>query len=183
VDVTKFHGAHAGILAGRFSAFATRLLVVSRLEKEKNIRLAIDAFAKAAPHTACLIILGEGRERRLLEKRAASLGVAGRVFFEGATDPLPYYAVADLLLVPSLYEGYGLVIVEALSAGKPVLATDVGVAREAGAIVAEIGGFTEALAAWFENGPRIGVLEQYPYRSFEEYVQAYGADISDTARI
>ncbi len=180
VDVAKFHGAHAGILAGRFAAFSTRLLVVARLEKEKNIGLAIDAFAKAAPHDSCLIIVDDGRERRKLEKHAARLGMAGRVFFEGKTDPLPYYAVADLLLVPSLYEGYGLVIIEALAAGKPVLATDVGVAREAGALVAETGNFTEALAAWFENGPRVGVLQQYPYQSFDEYVAKYTTDIANT---
>lgn len=180
VDVARFHSAHAGILAGRFAAFSTRLLVVARLEKEKNIGLAIDAFAKAAPHDSCLIIVGDGGERRKLSMGVARLGMAGRVFFEGESNPLPYYAVADLLLVPSLYEGYGLVIIEALAAGKPVLSTDVGVAREAGALVAETRHFTEALAAWFENGPRIGVLQQYPYQTFDEYVAKYTTDIANT---
>lgn len=181
VDIARFRGAHAGILAGRFARFATRLLIVARLEREKNVTLALESFAKAAPPDACLIIVGDGRERRALEKRASPPGVASRVFFEGNTNPLPYYAVADLLLVPSRYEGYGLVIIEALAAGKPVLSTDVGIAREAGAIVTDAAHFAESLKAWLENGPREGQLQHYPYRSFEEYVQIYCNDVISTA--
>lgn len=180
VDVAKFRSAHAGILAGRFAHFATRLLIVTRLEKEKNVSLAIESFAQCAPHDACLIIVGEGREKKRLEKLASSLGVASRVSFEGRTDPLPYYAFADLVLVPSRYEGYGLVIVEALAAGKPVLATDVGIAREAGAIVSDAAHFAAALKDWFDSGPRTATLYGYPYQSFDEYVAAYAADITAT---
>lgn len=181
-DIAKFQSAHAGILAGRFSKFKARLLVVARLEKEKNVMLAIDSFAKVAPHDVCLIIVGDGRERRALEKRAAQLGLSVRIFFEGKTDPLPYYAAADLLLVPSLYEGYGNVIIEALAAGKPVLATDVGIALDAGAYVTDPEHFADALKEWLEKGDRVGVLKQYPYQSFEEYVQKYTDDIKQTAR-
>lgn len=181
-DVEKFRGAHAGILAGRFSKFQKRLLVVARLEKEKNVILALESFAKVADHTACLIIVGDGSERSHLERRAARLGIASRVFFEGNTNPLPYYAAADLLLVPSLYEGYGLVIIEALAAGKPVLSTDVGIAREAGAIVTDAAHFEGALKAWLERGPRVGELQHYAYRSFEEYVEKYAEDIKKTAQ-
>ena len=187
LQATAEHKVHAsngaGILAGRFSKFKTRLLVVARLEKEKNVLLAIDSFAKVAPLDTCLIIVGDGRERRALEKRAAHLGLSGRIFFEGKTDPLPYYAVADLLLVPSLYEGYGNVIIEALAAGKPVLATDVGIALDAGAYVTEPEHFADALKEWLEKGDRVGVLKQYPYQSFDEYVQAYTDDIKKTARL
>ena len=180
VDITKFRSAHAGILAGRFQSFNTKLLVVARLEKEKNVMLALKSFAAVAPADACLIILGDGREKKRLEDHATMLGVASRVFFEGTTDPLPYYALADLILVPSQFEGYGLVIIEALAAGKPVIATDVGIAREAGAIVTDSAHFAESLTQWFENGSRIGQLQNYPYRSFEEYVESYAADIKAT---
>ena len=105
----------------------------------------------------------------------------GGVFFEGKQDPAAYYALADLILVSSHYEGYGLVVVEALAAGKPVLSTDVGVAREAGAIIASSREFSQALARWFEGGPREGVLSNYPYRHFEEYAHAYCADIAEAA--
>ena len=130
VDRETYMHAQAGHLIQKFTHFRKKLLVVARLEKEKNVSLAIESFAQVAPKDACLIIVGDGSERKTLEKRASK-----NVFFEGQQTALPYYALADLVLVPSLYEGYGRTIVEALAAGKPVLATDVGVAREAGAMI------------------------------------------------
>jgi len=176
VDIEHFKKARSGAIAGRFSKFSKRLLVVARLEKEKDVALAIDALAKT-PQDVCLIIVGEGSQKKKLEKKAGTLGLAGRVFFEGATDPWPYYALADLILVPSKFEGYGLVIVEALAAEKPVLATDVGVAREAGAIITSSENFADALVGWIENGQQIGVLLGYPYQSFDEYADSYAADL------
>jgi len=166
-----------GELATKFERYKTKLLVVARLEKEKNVRLALASFAQAAPQDACLIVVGDGREREQLALFAQELKISGRVFLEGERDARAYYAVADLVLVPSRYEGYGLVIVEALAAGKPVLATDVGVAREAGAIVSAPGQFAQSLKDWFERGPRTGELKNYPYRGFDDYVQAYCDDI------
>jgi glycosyltransferase involved in cell wall biosynthesis len=177
VDIDRFRGAHAGVLAGRFLKFSTRFLVVARLEAEKNVALALKAFAAVAPHDACLIVLGDGSEREMLKKDAVTLGVAPRVFFEGVSDPASYYAVADLILVTSRYEGYGRVIIEALAARKPVLATDVGCARKSGAIVVSEDQFTSALRAWCIDGPREAQLEGYPYRSSDEYVSAYVEDL------
>ena len=178
VDIQKFRNpAQDQNLAARFATFKTKLLFVGRLEAEKNPSLALEVFASSAPADTCLIVVGTGNERALLEKTAHRLGVEERVFFEGETDSAPYYAVADLLLMTSDYEGYGLVIVEALAAGKPVLSTDVGVAREAGAIVAPAEEFDCALNEWFRSGPREGHLAGYPYANFDEYVAAYCADI------
>lgn len=179
VDTEKFRTASPGpMLADRFGKFSHRLLILARLEPEKGADLALESFAAAAPGTACLIIVGDGSERTPLTARAQKLGVASRVFFEGARDPAPYVALADLVLVPSAYEGYGLVIIEALSAGKPVLATDVGIARDAGAIVSSPEEYVHALAHWFGGGERVGTLKDYPYASFDEYVDAYCADIA-----
>ena len=179
VDVERLHAAHADpALSSRFITYGWRILVVSRLEPEKNIELAIRAFAEAASDGACLIVVGEGSERKRLESLARELKITGHVFFEGEQDSVPYYQLADLVLVPSRYEGYGLVIVEALAAGKPVLSTDVGVAREAGAIVAAPERFSAAFAQWFRNGPRAGVLANYPYKNFAEYVRVYCDDIA-----
>lgn len=184
VDTARFaHAVPDPTLAARFAAFSKKLLVVSRLEREKHVGLALEAFASAAPSGSCLIVVGAGSEGAALRSLAASLGVAGRVFFEGTQNPASYYALADLVLVPSEYEGYGLVVVEALAAGRPVLSTDVGIAREAGAIVAEPERFTESLRQWFRSGPREGVLAAYPYRDFSEYVRAYCADIVARARV
>ena len=173
-------GGHPA-LTSRFHGFEKRVVVVSRLEKEKDVALAIRSFQEVSPLGSCLIIVGEGSERRSLETLARDLRVETRVFFEGEQDAANYYALADLVLVPSRYEGYGLVIIEALAAGKPVISTDVGVAREAGAIIASSREFSQALARWFEGGPREGVLSNYPYRHFEEYAHAYCADIAEAA--
>jgi len=181
VDIEKFKSASAlADLVQKFAGYKTRLLVVSRLEQEKNVALAVTAFAKAAPKDACLIIVGDGRQHAALKRQAQDLGVMARVFFEGRQDAAPYYALADLVLVPSVYEGYGLVIIEALAAGKPVLSTDVGIAREAGAIVVTPEQFENALKGWFESGPHTGALIKYPYESFEAYVKAYGEDVAAT---
>jgi glycosyltransferase involved in cell wall biosynthesis len=164
-------------LADRFARFSTKLLIVSRLEPEKNVALAISAFARSAPQSACLIIVGSGGERVALERVARSSGASDRVFFEGEKDAGPYYKIADLVLVPSRYEGYGMVIVEALAAGKPVLSTDVGIARDAGAIVASTGKFADALAEWFTNGPREGRLRLATYVDSVAYAEALKNDI------
>ncbi len=108
--------------------------------------------------------------------------MADHVFFEGQKDASAYYGIADLVLVTSKYEGYGLVIAEALASGKPVLSTDVGAARELGAILAASEKFGEALAEWFKSGPRTAVLQNYPYKNFDEYVRAYCDDIRSCAK-
>ena len=181
VDVERFRQVLGDpALSERFSRFKTKLLVVARLEPEKNITLAVCAFAHYAPQDSCLIILGTGSQRHTLEALACKSNVVDRIFFEGGNTPAPYYRLADLVLFPSYYDGYGMVIVEALAAGKPVLSTDVGIAREAGAIIASEETFGEALAEWFTNGPRIGVLKSYPYRDSDEYIKAYCKDIIAT---
>jgi len=182
VDTARFRTAAVPPeLTARFGGFKTKLLVVSRLEAEKNVRLAIRSLAEATDPDTCLIIVGSGREERRLHEKAARCGVPTRVFFEGEKDPAEYYKLSDLVLVPSRYEGYGLVIIEALAAGTPVLSTDVGVARESGAIVAKEEEFAAALADWMKGGERQGRLEKYPYASFDEYVAAYSADITACA--
>src|SRR3989338_2926174 len=181
VDVEKYRDSQLEPrLAAREHLFQTKLLVVARLEREKNVGLAIHAFAKAALDKSCLIIIGEGREKKALQKMAGDRGVGKWVFFEGQTDPAQYYKLADLLLAPSLYEGYGMVIVEALASGTPVISTDVGIAREAGAIIAEENDFAKTITKWHESGPHEGKLENYPYKNFEEYVEAYCKDIESS---
>jgi len=168
-------------LSMRFVASSHRVLIVARLEPEKNVALAIHAFAQVAPPDACLIIVGDGSEHGHLVSLVQKLNIKSQVFFEGEKDSLLYYGVADLVLVTSQYEGYGLVIVEALAAGKPVISTDVGVAREMGATVAEPHHFAQALAQWFavkEDHPRGNGIQNYPYKNFEEYAKAYAHDIA-----
>lgn len=145
----------------------TALLVVARDAPEKNISLAIDSFQKVAPENSRLLICSNTN---------TSTGKGRILYVQG--DPTEFYKQADLVIVPSKYEGYGMVIIEALASGVPVLSTDVGIAREAGAIVTTEDHFADALTEWFKNGPRIGELKYHPYRDFEEYVSQYVGDIA-----
>jgi 1,2-diacylglycerol 3-alpha-glucosyltransferase len=107
------------------------VLAVSRIAKEKNLELAIDAIA-CLEH-ARLAIVGDGAHRAALEARAAALGVRDRVHFTGALEPaaLPdLYASADAFVFPSPTETQGLVLAEALAASLPVVAVDVPVNME-----------------------------------------------------
>ncbi len=178
VPIERFANMPVTDLKRPFMAYSHRVLVVSRFESEKNVSLAITAFKEGAPPDACLIILGQGSEYTLLERHVTKLGLDARVFFEGQQDPAPYYKISEILLVSSVYEGYGQVIIEALAAGKPVLATDVGIARDAGAIIATPETFGKTLADWYAGPEHTGVLKNYPYRSVEEYVVMYCDDIA-----
>ncbi len=183
VDLERFRSATVPVsMSQRFLTFPHKVLVVARFEPEKNVLLAIDAFFEGAPKDACLIILGEGSEYTMLERRVTKLGLDARVFFEGYKDPSPYYALADIVLVPSVYEGYGQVIIEALAAHKPVLSTDVGIAKESGAMIAAPEQFGAALKAWYENGPRTAELVNYPYPSLQDYVEKYCDDIASVKK-
>ncbi len=75
-----------------------------------------------------LVLVGSGKNEREYRSLAESKGLAGRVFFAGFVPREhlgPYYAVADLLVLPSRREVWGLVVNEALAAGVPVVVTDV----------------------------------------------------------
>ena len=76
---------------------------------------------------ARLVLVGDGPERARLERAAAELGIAARVRFTGrVADPAPLYAAFDVVAVPSLNEGMGRVIIEAMAADVAVAASAVG---------------------------------------------------------
>ncbi len=80
------------------------------------------------PELACkLIIVGDGPERGRLEAAAESFGLRDRVTFAGQTGNVPlFYAAADLMALPSHSEGSPIVLLEAMAANLPVVATSVG---------------------------------------------------------
>jgi glycosyltransferase involved in cell wall biosynthesis len=107
--------------------------VVSRLEPEKNIALAIKTFGTIVAKfpKAGLIIVGAGSEKSRLESLVKRLGLVKQIVFTGQQDNLTaYYQSADVLLNTSNYEGYGLVLAEARLTDLSVVSTDVGIARE-----------------------------------------------------
>lgn len=103
-----------------------RILYVGQLVAGKGVRVLLEAAARLrVPFT--LTIVGAGRDEQLLRRRAASLA-PGAVRFAGwQTDVAPFFAAADVVVVPSLWnEPFCLVGVEALAAGVPVVAFDRG---------------------------------------------------------
>lgn len=107
----------------------TVLISVGRLAPEKNWDTLIKAFAKVhAEHPeARLVLIGEGSAKQTLETLAAELGIADRVTFTGSIqfDEIPrYLKAADLFAFASITETQGIVTMEAMAAGLPVVAVD-----------------------------------------------------------
>jgi glycosyltransferase involved in cell wall biosynthesis len=103
------------------------ILTVGRLGREKNVELALEGFARLGDPRARFVIVGDGPHREALVERANALGVADRTLFarEFARDALPdAYASADAFAFASRSETQGLVLVEALAAGAPIVAVD-----------------------------------------------------------
>jgi glycosyltransferase involved in cell wall biosynthesis len=105
------------------------VLSVGRLVPEKNQTALLHAFALVAgdyPDTD-LWIAGDGPLRADLEALASTLGLVGRVFLMGERRDVPeLMRSADLLVLSSRVEGFGLVVAEAMASGALVVATDVG---------------------------------------------------------
>ncbi len=97
-----------------------------RLTKQKNFQILISAFKKLTlTQNVRLIILGEGELREDLERQIEILKLDDYVHMFGKTsNPLDFYYYSKSLVVSSLWEGFGNVIVEALSMGCPVISTD-----------------------------------------------------------
>jgi 1,2-diacylglycerol 3-alpha-glucosyltransferase len=121
----------------------TMVLMVGRLAKEKNLELALAAFAALRMPAAKLVIVGDGPEREHLAASAARAGIAQSAHFAGELPraELPdAYGSADVFLFTSRSETQGLVLAEALAAGLPVVAVDAPQTRDvlgdAGSVVA-----------------------------------------------
>jgi len=102
------------------------VLGVGRLEPQKAFDKLLQAFAQLKPRRACrLIIIGEGPDRRKLEELAVALGIAEDVSMPGfQRNPHAFMKKANVFVLSSDFEGFGNVLVEALAAGTPVVATD-----------------------------------------------------------
>lgn len=139
------------------------VLFVGRLQPLKGLDLLFSSFAHLVHHlgprpNARLIVVGgpnrqaplaaDLRQMQRLQRQAVALGILSQVSFVGAVDQaeLPtYYAAADVTVMPSSYESFGLVALESQACGTPVLATRVG-----GLASAVRDGETGVLVPWLQ---------------------------------
>jgi glycosyltransferase involved in cell wall biosynthesis len=102
---------------------------LGRLTEQKGQRMMLQAVASIARQvpSVMLFLAGTGPLREDLESEATRLGIAGRVRFLGLRrDRATLYAAMDIFVLPSRWEGLSLALVEAMGAGRAVVATDVG---------------------------------------------------------
>ncbi len=167
-------------------ADAPMLLAVGRLNVQKDHAGLLEAFATAtAEGDAHLLIAGEGELRSALESQARALGIEGRVQLLGVRSDLRrLFAAADLFVLASRWEGNPLTVMEAMAAGKPVLATAVGCVPElvpagAGWLVApgDVGGLARGIATFLGDQEGARAMGQ---RGLEIAVARF--DVAEMAR-
>jgi glycosyltransferase involved in cell wall biosynthesis len=130
------HGAHddngipPGAIASGMPGQHT-IIAVGRLSKEKayaDLISAMDHLRRLDPQLPVrLIVLGDGPEKPALERAVRSLRLSDRVLLLGhVSDVRPYFRIADALAISSVSEGEPMVLLEAMAADVPVVATSVG---------------------------------------------------------
>ena len=104
----------------------SRVLAVGRLVEKKGFDVLLEALALVPPgqHRIALTIAGDGPMRAALEARARALPAHVTVHFAGWRQQVaPLYAQSDLFVLPSRDEPFGIVVLEAMAAGVPIIAT------------------------------------------------------------
>lgn len=130
-----------------------RIGAIGRLDQQKGFDVLIKAFRTSALAGMELSIYGDGPERAALEKAAAG---DNRIHFHGFADPVEAMAKCDVVAMPSRYEPFGLVALEARAAGRMVLTSGIDGLADQGecgavAIGGDIGAWQEALRALNSN--------------------------------
>jgi glycosyltransferase involved in cell wall biosynthesis len=118
---------NAARAAWKMPADAKVALFCAKLQPWKGPKDLLEAFARANVPNSYLAFAGDGPERINLERRATELGLADRVRFLGFLNQsqLPCaYSAADLFVLPSLFEPFGMVVNEAMLCGLPVAVSD-----------------------------------------------------------
>ncbi|MFA6295370.1 MAG: glycosyltransferase [Candidatus Paceibacterota bacterium] len=139
VDTERIKNTPIGVdLHKKYPQFEKIVLMASRLEPEKDIELAIKAWPEVLKKfsTTGLIIVGDGSQISNLKSQISKLHLDDFIILESWVNQATlasYYKTADIFLNTSLFEGYGMTLVEAQAAGCKIISTDVGVAREVGA--------------------------------------------------
>jgi glycosyltransferase involved in cell wall biosynthesis len=138
VDPKKIRLIHSGVDARRFEPVGERgksdsevvvMGSVAVMEERKGHRYLLEAarLLKDRGHRLRYLLAGDGSLKSDLEKMVAALGLSEEVSFVGFISDVPaFLAGIDIFVMPSLYEGLGVAVLEAMAAGKAVVAANVG---------------------------------------------------------
>jgi glycosyltransferase involved in cell wall biosynthesis len=127
VSVERFAGIDASTLRAELANGRSRPIVLThaRLDPQKGHSVLLQAAAQLPD--AFFVLAGDGPERAALEAQAASLGIEDRVLFLGQRDDVAQLlAAADVVALPSLFEGSSLAVLEAMAAGRAVVSSAIG---------------------------------------------------------
>lgn len=122
VDTTRFspHGPAAARTDDPL------VVTVGRLSRQRGPDVAVAALALMRTPAARLRLVGDGEDRARIEHRVSAMGVADRVELVGLrADPAPDLRAADVVVIPSRYDGMSLVLLEAMACGAVIVATRV----------------------------------------------------------
>ncbi len=155
---------------------------IGRLCDQKNQMFLLDVLREILllrPESR-LILVGEGGMREALERRAAELGVRDRVVFYGVTDrPERLLCAFDVFLFPSVFEGLGIVAVEAQCAGLPVLCSEHVPAEAHVTDLAQKLPLSDGPGAWARAAAQCRAASRERYA---QEVRAAGFDVDDVSR-
>jgi len=136
VDVQLFASGDRNLQRSGLKAREYAILFVGRLVEKKGCDILIKAFNHVTRHCSGKVVLwivGDGDEKQTLKELVKDLGLSATVRFFGArsNEHLPdFYAGADLFVLPTLEEGQGVVLLEAMAGGVPIIASQVGGVEE-----------------------------------------------------
>jgi N-acetyl-alpha-D-glucosaminyl L-malate synthase BshA len=129
IDTRVFHPREDPRQRAYFAKPEERILLhASNFRKVKNVATVVEVFAQVVAEVPSrLLFVGDGPEVRPVRERVETLHLADKVRFLGQVENIErILPLADLMLLPSLHESFGLIALESMSCGTPVIATDVG---------------------------------------------------------
>lgn len=132
IRITPFKGLTSSALRATLTGATARpiVLTTARLDKQKGLNYLLQAAAQVPE--AMFVIAGDGPERARTEAQINELGLVDRVILLGHRDDVPdLLASCDVFVLPSLFEGLPISVLEAMAAGRPVIATAIGGTDEA----------------------------------------------------
>ena len=154
-----YNGIIKSGLTHNYSGRVIKFLFAGRLTRLKGLDTALNALSELKNYDWTLDVLGDGSQRNELEKLTINLGLSERVTFHGFQDKsqvAKFMCRSSCLLFPSISEGMGLVVLEALSLGLRVIASDLEALHElSGSGLVESGNVQEwrnAIKNFIENG-------------------------------